>query len=177
VIRAHRERMTELLQRLPHDLPHRIDGEAHGLGAPATGPKKPELVRAFAPMGYDCRGENGNFKLQRRTPGNLAVQVRVDIGGWGASVLASMQVIGLGENQHNGPGFKAALKLPLSPQGPQSAERGVQFIGPFPIGGPDRWRQIVENLACLAAELDRSFVPDIEAILGPSPEWFQPEMA
>jgi hypothetical protein len=55
--------------------------------------------------------------------------------------------------------------------------RGVEFVGQFPIGGPDRWRQIVENLAQLVAALDRSFVPEVEAVLGPSPEWFQPETA
>jgi hypothetical protein len=54
---------------------------------------------------------------------------------------------------------------------------GVEFVGQFPIGGPDRWRHIVENLAHLVAALDRSFVPEIEAILGPSPEWLQPETA
>ncbi|WP_177243467.1 hypothetical protein [Bradyrhizobium sp. Gha] len=53
----------------------------------------------------------------------------------------------------------------------------VEFVGQFPIGGPDRWRQIIDNLAHLVATLDRSFVPEVEAILGPSPEWFQPETA
>ena len=55
--------------------------------------------------------------------------------------------------------------------------RGQELFGQFPIGGPERWRQIVENLAALVAELDRSFVPEIEAIAGPSPEWFRPETA
>ena len=180
VVRVHRERMTELLQQLPHDLPHHDESEAHSptlSGIPATGPKKPELVKAFAPMGYDCRGEHGNFTLQRRTPGNLAVQVRVDIGGWGSTVNASMQVIGLAKDQEKSPGFKATLNLPLSPQAARGMVRGVEFVGQFPIGGPDRWRQIVENLAHLVAALDRSFVPEVEAILGPSPEWFQPETA
>ena len=40
---------------------------------------------------------------------------------------------------------------------------------------PERWRQIVENLAALVATLDQSFVPEIEAVTGASPEWFQPE--
>jgi hypothetical protein len=39
--------------------------------------------------------------------------------------------------------------------------------GQFPIGSPERWRQIVDNLAALVAALDRSFVPEIEAISGP----------
>jgi len=47
--------------------------------------------------------------------------------------------------------------------------------GQYPIGGPERWRQIVDNLAALVAELDRSFVPAIEAISGPAPDWYRPE--
>jgi hypothetical protein len=34
---------------------------------------------------------------------------------------------------------------------------------PNPIGDADRWQRIVENLAALVAELDRGFVPRIEA--------------
>jgi hypothetical protein len=180
VVRAHRERITELLQQMPHNLPHRDESAAPGATlseTSPTGPKKPELVKAFAPMGYDCHGEHGNFKLQRHTPGNLAVQIRVDIGGWGSTVNASMQVIGLVKDQETSPGFKAMLKLPLSPQAARSMVRGADFVGQFPIGDADRWRQIVGNLAYLVAALDRSFVPEVEAILGPSPEWFQPETA
>jgi hypothetical protein len=55
--------------------------------------------------------------------------------------------------------------------------RGVELAGQFPIGSPDRWRRIVDNLAALVAALDRSFVPEIEALSGPSPEWFRPETA
>jgi hypothetical protein len=48
---------------------------------------------------------------------------------------------------------------------------GVQY----PIGNEERWRRIVENLAALVTELDRSFVPAVEAAAGPSPEWYRPE--
>jgi hypothetical protein len=34
---------------------------------------------------------------------------------------------------------------------------------------------VVEKLAALVAELDRTFVPAIEAAAGPSHEWYQPE--
>jgi hypothetical protein len=60
-------------------------------------------------------------------------------------------------------GFKATLILPV-------ARRAAG--GQYPIGGPDRWRQIVDNLAALTVELDRSFVP---AISGPAPAWYRPE--
>jgi hypothetical protein len=178
IIRAHRMRMSELLAALPHDLPHQDDSKASSAtlsGIPATGPKKPELVKAFAPMGYDCRGEHGDFKLQRRTAHNLSVQIHVTIGGWGSTVNAAMHVIGLPKDEEKGPGFKAILKLPLSARAARSVAGGAEFVGQFPIGGSERWRQIVENLAYLVAQLDRSFVGEIEAAVGPSPEWFQPE--
>jgi hypothetical protein len=40
---------------------------------------------------------------------------------------------------------------------------------PFPIGGAERWQQIVDNLAALVARLNQSFVMEIEAISGSVP--------
>jgi hypothetical protein len=137
----------------------------------SSGPKKPELVRAFARMGYDCHGETGTFTLRRRTPGNLTVKVTLDIGSWGDSVLAFLQVSGLVD----GEGFKATLSLPPSRRAARGIVHGVELPGQFPIGSAERWHQVVENLAALVAELDNSFVPAVEAISGPSPEWFQPQ--
>jgi hypothetical protein len=74
-----------------------------------------------------------------------------------------MRVLGLADGQ----GFKATLILPVS--------RQAAYGGQFPIGGPERWRQIVDNLAALVERLDQSFVREIEAISGPSPQWFQPD--
>lgn len=44
----------------------------------------------------------------------------------------------------------------------------------YPIGDTDRWCQIVENLAAVIDELDRTYVPELEAVLGPVPDWFDP---
>ena len=71
-----------------------------------TGPKKPVLVRAFKPLGYDCRGDSGTFTLRRRTPGNLTVQIDLDVGTWSQSLSATFGVMGLG--------FKARLPLGVS---------------------------------------------------------------
>lgn len=175
VVREHRARMTGLLEALPHDLPHQVEDAAaspSGEGSSA-GPKKPDLVRAFAPLGYDCRGESGSFRLQRRTPGNLTVRLQIDVGTWHSAVLASMQVIGMVD----GEGFKAALPLPASRRAIRDEAKQGELPGQFPIGGPERWAQIVDNLAALVSVLDRSFVPEIEAITGPSPAWFRPEQA
>jgi hypothetical protein len=173
VVGGYRARIPELLEKLPHDLPHQVEHETPSPAMTTSGPKKPELVRAFAPMGYDCRGETGTFTLRRRTPGNLTVKLTLDVGTWSNSLMAFMQVQGL----LKGRSFKATLNLPPSRQAARGVVHDVEVAGQFPIGGPDRWRQIVDNLAALVAELDRSFVPAVEAISGPSPEWFQPDTA
>jgi len=56
-----------------------------------TGPKKPVLVRAFRPMGYDCQAASGTFTLRRRTPGNLTVEISLDVGTWSRSLTAFFQ--------------------------------------------------------------------------------------
>jgi hypothetical protein len=154
----YRARLPEIVERarLPHDLPSNQEAIAATVEF-AAGPKKPELERAFMAMGYDCRGETGAFTLRRRTPGNLTVELYLDVGTWSNNVTAIFLVQGLA----NGTAFKASLPLPV-------ARRAVAG-GQYPIGGPERWRQIVENLAALVAALDRDFVPAIEAVSGPSP--------
>lgn len=164
VVREYRTRMAEIVDRarLPHDLPPNQEANATTPLGLTAGPKKPELVRAFTPMGYDCRGESGTFTLRRRTPGNLSVELYLDVGTWSNQVTAFFRVQGLVD----GSGFKAALGLPVAPRA---------AAGQYPMGGPDRWRQIVDNLAALIAELDRSFVPAVEAVSGPAPDWYRPE--
>ncbi|MFZ0678768.1 hypothetical protein [Candidatus Binatus sp.] len=163
VVHDYRTRTDEILDRanLPHDLPPNSEAVAPGV---MSGPKKPVLVSAFTPMGYDCRSESaGSFTLRRRTPGNLTAELNLDVGTWSNMVMAIFRVQGLIE----GVGFKAAMILPV-------ARRAV-VGGQYPIGGPERWQQIVDNIAALIAELDRTFVPAIEAISGPSPDWYKPE--
>jgi hypothetical protein len=43
------------------------------------------------------------------------------------------------------------------------------------IGVCEHWQKLVDNMAAIVAELDRTFVPAIEAAAGPQPEWFTPE--
>lgn len=162
IVVEYRTNLKQVMERaaLPHELPGLRDQQLRDLALGVTaGPKKPVLERVFKPMGYTCRGESGTFTLQRRTPGNLTVQLHLDVGTWGHSVIAMFRVWGLG--------FKATLLLPVSVTEPAGAQ--------YPIGDEERWRKIVENLGALVAELDRSFVPAIEAAAGPSPEWYQPD--
>jgi hypothetical protein len=65
-----------------------------------------------------------------------------------------------------GLGFTARLPLPVS-------KRAIGG-GQYKIGDADHWQKLVENLAALVAEFDRSFVPLVEAASGPSPEWYKP---
>jgi hypothetical protein len=162
IVADYRARMQEVVDRAapPHDLPP-PGSEAYkeaGTGV-MSGPKKPALDRLFKPMGYTCRGESGTFTLRRRTAANLTAELHLDVGTWGHRVLAMFRVLGVG--------FKATLSVPVSATAIAHAQ--------YPIGDADRWQKIVENLAAVVAELDRTFVPEIEAAAGPSPEWYQPE--
>ena len=67
-----------------------------------------------------------------------------------------------------GLGFKARLPLGVSKH---------SIGGQYKIGNAEHWQKLVDNLAALVAELDRSFVPAIETAAGPSPEWFTPEQS
>ena len=62
-----------------------------------------------------------------------------------------------------------------APRASVAAANGVEQVAQFPIGGPERWRQLVENLAALVGVLDAGFVPEIEAAAGPTPAWYQPK--
>jgi len=161
IVMDYRARLQEVIEQaaLPHDLPvGKEEIEGASLDA-VSGPKKPALERAFKPMGYSTKGESGTFTLRRRTAANLTVELHLDVGTWSHSVTAIFRVLGVG--------FKATVILPVTSR----SAVGTQYR----IGNAERWQKIVENLAALVAELDRSMVPEIEAAAGPSPEWYQPE--
>ncbi len=161
ILLDYRARLAEVIDRavLPHDLPPALEAlRTVGLGE-TTGPKKPVLVRAFKPMGYDCRGGSGTFTLRRQTPGNLTVQLDLDVGTWSRSLTAFFRVSGLG--------FSVVLPLPVSKRAMDARQ--------YQIGGAENWQRIVDNLAALVAEFDKSFVPAVEAAAGPSPAWYKPE--
>jgi len=157
IVLDYRTRIQEIAANahLPHDLPAQPPSAVDV----APGPRKPALDRVFAPLGYSCKGASGNFILRRRTPANLTVELSLDIGTWGHSVVAVFRVLGLG--------FKAHLMLPVTARAIPHSQ--------YPIAGPDEWVKIVQNLSALVQELDRTFVPDVERAAGPSPDWFHPE--
>ena len=159
----YRDRLPEIVKeaRLPHDLPGTAEMLSLAMGSLA-GPKKPALERVFKPMGYSVRGgtasETGSFSLQRRTPANTTLLISLDCGTWSHSLLAMFLVYGMG--------FKAVLTLPPT----EKAAIG----GQYKIGDAEQWQKIVDNLGALVAHLEQTFVPEIEAVTGPSPEWYKP---
>lgn len=161
VVRDYRSRLAEIVAHaaMPHDLPPALEAMQSTPFGAKTGPKKPVLLRAFKPMGFDCNSGSGTFTLRRRTPSNLTVEIDMDVGTWSRSLTTSFAVQGVG--------FAARLPLPVSPR----AIGG----GQYPIGDADRWQQIVANLAALVAELERTFVAAVEKAAGPAPEWYKPE--
>jgi hypothetical protein len=44
----------------------------------------------------------------------------------------------------------------------------------YPIGDTANWERIVENVAAIVGELERTFVAEIEAAVEPAPVWFEP---
>ena len=66
----------------------------------------------------------------------------------------------------HGLGFRVLL-LPVS--------KRAMGSGQYPIGDGERWQKIVDNLAALVGELERSFVADVEKAAGATPEWYAPE--
>ncbi len=160
----YRDSMPEIVARagLPHDLPGNAEmlDLAKGVN---SGPRKPALERVFKPMGYSVSGgtgsATGSYHLRRRTAANSTLELSLDTGTWFPAVLAMFFVYGVG--------FKATLILPPT----QKAVVGGQYS----IGDAEQWQKIVENLGALVAELERTFVPEVEAVAGPSPEWYQPE--
>jgi hypothetical protein len=159
IVADYRARLREVvdLADLPHDLPPAAEIRLENVGVVA-GPRKPALESAFKPMGYRCRGGSGQFHLTRRTPGNLTVELYLDVGTWSHSVTAIFFV--------RGAGFKASLIIPVAPGAGSQAQ--------YPIGDAAQWQKIVENMAAMVRELDRSFVPEIEQAAGPTPAWYQP---
>ncbi len=161
IVADYRARIKEVVEGadLPHNLPPAAEIRQQDMGVTAgvtAGPRKPALEAVFKPMGYACRGGSGEFHLTRRTSGNLTVQLYLDVGTWSHSVSAIFLV--------QGAGFKASLPIPVAPDA----------YGQYPIGDAAQWQKIVENLALLVRELDRSFVPEIEQAAGPTPAWYQP---
>ena len=94
--------------------------------------------------------------LTRRTQQNLTMELYLDVGTWSHLVSAGYLI--------KGAGFQASVGVPVAPE----------VYGQYPIGDAEQWQKIVENLAAMVQELERSFVPAVEQAVGPSPAWYEP---
>jgi hypothetical protein len=157
IVAKYRANLKTTIERmaLPYDLPPARDARLAARGA--SGPLKPTLVEAFSPRGFDCRGGSGTFNLRRRTAANHVVDVELDVGTWSRSLTFMFHV--------HGPGFNATLMPPVT--------KG-DAVRQYPIGDTASWQKIVANVGAIVDELERTFVPEIEAAVGPAPEWFDP---
>ncbi|HEY3744504.1 MAG TPA: hypothetical protein VGL53_31895 [Bryobacteraceae bacterium] len=163
IVAAHRARLADIVERaaMPHDLPAPAAGVREQSVGIVAGPRKPVLEAVFRPMGYSCRGGGaGELHVTRKTAANLTVELYLDVGTWSHEVSAVFQA--------QGAGFRASLPIPVTPQDASCSQ--------YPIGDAEQWRKIVENLAAVVRELDRSLVPEIEAAAGPTPAWYQPAL-
>jgi len=144
----YKNRLAEIaaLANLPHDLPPATRARSETPYGVTTGPKKPAIVKAFVPLGYAVTYQSGTFTLSRPRPNGVTVDVSIDVGTWSRK-LTAMQIV-------RGPGFGAVLSLPVT--------RDAQDFAAYPLGDAQRWQQLVENLAAIVAELDRTFVPAVE---------------
>jgi hypothetical protein len=157
IVTRYRSNMKAVIERiaLPHDLPPASEARLTSRGA--SGPLKPTLVDAFGPKGYDCRGGSGTFTLRRRTAANHVVDVELDVGTWSRSLTFMFHV--------RGPGFNATLMPPVTVKDP---------VRQYPIGDTANWERIVANVVAIVDELERTFVPEIEAAVDAAPAWFEP---
>jgi hypothetical protein len=157
IVARYRSNLRALVERvgLPHDLPPANEARLANRGG--SGPLKPTLVEAFATRGFDCRGESGTFTLRRRTATNHVIELDLDVGTWSRSLTFMFHV--------RGPGYNATLIPPIT-----ARDAAAQY----PIGDTANWKRIVENMGAIVDELERTFVPEVEAAAGPAPEWFDP---
>ena len=157
IVGKYRSGMKALVDRigLPHDLPPAAEARLDARGA--SGPLKPALVQAFSQRGYDCRGGSGTFTLRRRTSKHHVVDVELDVGTWSRSLTFMFRVRGPGSTRRS----SRRSRHETTPASIQSVTR--------PTG-----RRSSRTSPPSANELDRTFVPEIEAAVGPAPEWFEP---
>ena len=157
VTARYRAELGTVLERasLPHDLPPLDDVLGDPVG---SGPLKPTLVAAFTPRDYSCRGEPGRFLLERTTSHGNRVILDIDVGTWSRMVTAQYVVTGAGGGTR--------LRIPVCVRAAESLQ--------YPIGDGANWERIVANIASVVDEFDRTFLVEVEEVIGPSPDWFDP---
>jgi hypothetical protein len=142
---------------LPHALPVNGTGTQY---YPLMLSHKASLLAAFQPRGYrysSANSGNGSFELHKRTPNRNRIAICFDVGTTSRRYSGDISVRGIR-------GFCCA---PL-PAHPEQAS-----YSSYDVGSDDAWQKIVENLAVLTDHLEQVFVPEVDDVLGQTPDWYE----
>jgi hypothetical protein len=162
LLRAMHEEWMERSRRemaklaLPHTLTS--DGTKAQL-SPLTLPHKRALVDTFKPRGYQySKTESGAgcFVLHKLTSNRNRIEIFFDVGSISRRYSGGMSVAGIQG--------RCFAPLPAHPEQQQNE---------YDIASNEEWLQIIENIAILVDHLERVFVPEVEAKLGQTPEWYE----
>ena len=141
---------------LPHVLPAEGSGTQY---SPMTLPHKHALVNVFKPRGYrysPVDSGSGCFALNKPTANGNRIELSYDVGSQWRHYSGGMSVTGLRG--------RCYAPLPAHPEQPYQS---------YDVGSDDMWRQLVENVAVLVDHLEQVFVPEVDALLGRTPAWYE----
>jgi len=134
-------------------LPHDLRAPAAGAEAPAGLDRKGALLKALRPAGWAHHGPGGGpglLAFWRATDPHTRLTVEVDFGTWSRRMAVTLRC--------QGASWQVALP--------------VQFHdGGFHPTTAAALAQGAENLAAALDDLCARFVPELEAVFGPSPAW------
>jgi hypothetical protein len=140
---------------LPHELPR--DGTGVQF-APMTRPHKPVLVSTFGPRGYryiSSESGSGRFCLFKRAPRGNRLRLDFDLGSTWRHYTGGLSV----------EGSDGHCYVPLPPFPNHNGNS-------YDIGSDSAWRDVVENVAVLVDHLEKTFVTEVEDVLGDCPKWY-----
>lgn len=151
------ERSRREMSMLPlrHDLP--VDGTGVQY-EPLKLPHKAQLIETFKPRGYryeSSESGNGGYALSKRTSKHNRLSLSFDLGSTWRHYSGGLEIRGIGGGCYT--------PLPA---------HALQHGTSYDVGSNDAFRQVIENVAVLVDHLERTFVPEAEALLGSSPTWY-----
>jgi hypothetical protein len=141
---------------LPHDLPLEGTGVQY---EPFKLPHKAQLIETFKPRGYryeSSQSGNGGYTLSKHTSKHNRLSLCFDLGSTWRHYSGGLEIRGIGGGCY--------APLPAHP---------LQHGSSYDVGSNEAFQQVIENVAVLVDHLERTFVPEAEALLGSSPSWYE----
>lgn len=150
------DKMLEDKGVLPHSLPSQFD-----LAGELNTPFKKSLTAQFKPMGYSYGTFfHGIYTFVKRTKSDHQITLAFDTGRMKEALSCTMVI--------ESPFWKHRLDLPSA-----VGKEQVHFSrGHFPIPDEGMKEKVIANFKAAAAYLEETFVPEIESLYEPAPEWF-----